>query len=111
MCTVMCKAVPKRTPKEVWPVQVLENLGNVVVGEHKISVQRPNPKKNMVYGTLCQSWHLMLTPESRFQHIYHGQPYARVDFIPQSRTSDLASSYLRTVPVLVVILKKHVPEH
>ena len=27
----------------------------------------------------------------RLQHIYHGQPYARVDFIPQSGTLDLAS--------------------
>jgi hypothetical protein len=34
--------------------------------------------------TLCplQSW---------LQNIYHGQPYARVDFIPQSGTLDLAS--------------------
>jgi hypothetical protein len=28
---------------------------------------------------------------SYVQHIYHGQPYSRVDFIPQSGTSDLAS--------------------
>jgi hypothetical protein len=28
---------------------------------------------------------------SRLQHIYHGKPYARVDFIPQSGTWDLAS--------------------
>jgi hypothetical protein len=28
--------------------------------------------------------------QSRLQHIYHGQPYASVDFIPQSRTFDLA---------------------
>jgi hypothetical protein len=25
------------------------------------------------------------TLQSRLQHIYHGQPYARVDLIPQSR--------------------------
>ncbi len=29
--------------------------------------------------------------QSRLQHIYHGQPYARVDFIPQSGTQDVAS--------------------
>jgi hypothetical protein len=27
----------------------------------------------------------------RLQHIYHGKPYARVDFIPQTGTLDLAS--------------------
>ncbi len=60
-------------------------------------VLRPNPKKNMV----CVDYNLTLCPlQSRVQHIYHGQPharvdlnpiYARVDFIPQSGTSDLAS--------------------
>jgi hypothetical protein len=29
--------------------------------------------------------------QSRLQHIYQGQLYARVDFIPQSGTLDLAS--------------------
>jgi hypothetical protein len=29
--------------------------------------------------------------QSRLQHIYDGQPYARVDYIPQSGTWDLAS--------------------
>jgi hypothetical protein len=58
----------------------------------------PNPKKNMVYTvwdpmpeelTICN---LTLCPlQSRLQHIYHGQPYARVDFIPRSGTLDLAS--------------------
>ncbi len=28
--------------------------------------------------------------QSRLQDIYHGQPYARVDFIPQSRTNNFA---------------------
>jgi hypothetical protein len=32
--------------------------------------------------------------QSRLQQIYHGQPYARVDFIPQSRSLDLASGNL-----------------
>ncbi len=29
--------------------------------------------------------------QSRLQHIYHWQPYARVNFIPKSGTLDLAS--------------------
>jgi hypothetical protein len=34
---------------------------------------------------------LTLSPlQSRLQHVYHGQPYARVDVIPQSGTLDLA---------------------
>jgi hypothetical protein len=38
-------------------------------------------------------FNLTLCPlQSRFQHIYHGQPYARVDFISQSGTLDLASA-------------------
>ncbi len=37
-------------------------------------------------------YNLTLRPlQSRLQHIYHGQPYAKVDFIPQSGTLDLAS--------------------
>ncbi len=32
-------------------------------------------------------YNLSLCPlQSRLQHIHHGQPYARVDFIPQSGT-------------------------
>ncbi len=56
----------------------------------KIPALRPNPKKNMVYGTLCRSWlyNLTICPlQSRLQYIYHGQPYARVDFIPQLGTN------------------------
>jgi hypothetical protein len=31
-------------------------------------------------------YNLTLCPiQSRLQHIYHGQPYAKVDFIPQSK--------------------------
>jgi hypothetical protein len=56
----------------------------------------------MVYGTLNAGVDYNLTLcslQSRLQHIYHGQPYARVDlnpmprvdFIPQSGTLDLAS--------------------
>jgi hypothetical protein len=41
-------------------------------------------------------YNLTLCPlQSRLQHIYHGQPYARVDFIPQSGTLDLASESTR----------------
>jgi hypothetical protein len=37
-------------------------------------------------------YNLTLCPlQSRLEHIYHGQPYARVEFIPQSGTLDLAS--------------------
>jgi hypothetical protein len=31
--------------------------------------------------------------QSRLHYIYHGQPYARVDFIPQSGTLNLASVF------------------
>ncbi len=37
-------------------------------------------------------YNLTLCPlQGRLKYIYHGQPYARVDFIPQSGTLDLAS--------------------
>jgi hypothetical protein len=40
-------------------------------------------------------YNLTLCPlQSRLQHIYHGQPYARVDFILQSGTLDLASGVI-----------------
>ncbi len=34
--------------------------------------------------------------QSRLQHIYHGQPHARVDFILQSGTLDFASELWKT---------------
>jgi hypothetical protein len=38
-------------------------------------------------------YNLALCPlQSRLQNIYHGQPYARVDFIPPSVSMDLAYS-------------------
>jgi hypothetical protein len=40
--------------------------------------------------TLCP-----LQSRLQLQHIYHGQPYARVDFIPSSWTLDLASGRRR----------------
>jgi hypothetical protein len=49
--------------------------------------QMPNPKKTMVYGVMdpmpeLTMPHLMSTIQSRLQHIYHGQPCARVDLNP-----------------------------
>jgi hypothetical protein len=48
-----------------------------------ISVQRPNLKKNMVYGTLYAEvdYNITLCPLND-SSIYHGQPYARVDLNP-----------------------------
>ncbi len=62
-------------------------------------LQRPNPKKNMVYGVpyVGSDYNLTLCPfQSQLQHIYQEKPYAestfaRVVFIPQSGTLDLAS--------------------
>jgi hypothetical protein len=49
----------------------------------------------MVYGTLYAGVdynNLTLGQlQRRLQHLYHWQPYARVGFIPQSGTKDLAS--------------------
>ncbi len=41
----MCKALPKRNPKEFWPVQILENLGNVVV---MVQTAESGTKRNQV---------------------------------------------------------------
>jgi hypothetical protein len=46
-------------------------------------IQRPNPKKNMVNGTLYAGvdYNLNLYRlQRRLQHMYHGQSYARVGF-------------------------------
>jgi hypothetical protein len=53
--------------------------------------QSPKPNENM--GPYAGAdYNLTLCPlHIRLQHIYHGQPYARVDFNPQSETLDLAS--------------------
>jgi len=50
----------------------------------------------MVYSSIGPyagvDYNLTLCPlQSRLQHIYHGQPYATVDLLPQSETLDLAS--------------------
>jgi len=49
-----------------------ENSTDSELASHLI-VLRPNPKKNVVYETLCPL-------QSRLQHVYHGQPYAIVDY-------------------------------
>jgi hypothetical protein len=68
-----------------------------------LQILRPNPKKNMVYGTLMPeltvtSPHLMSTPEPSPTHLQWAtlcqsrpNPVPRVDFIPQPGTLDLAS--------------------
>jgi hypothetical protein len=43
--------------------------------------------------------------QSRLQHIYHGQPYARVDFIPLPGTLDLDSDQTLWAP-LVCFLRR-----
>jgi hypothetical protein len=49
------------------------------------------------------NYNLTLCPlQSLLQNIYHGQPYARVDFIPQSGTLDLASGMLKKTTVCFV---------
>ncbi len=64
-------------------------------------IQRPNPKKNMVYAGV--DYNLTLCP---LQHIYHGLPYMpEVDLnpmpestlSPQSGTLDLASVSVYTI--------------
>ncbi len=44
-------------------------------------------------------YYLTVCPVQRqLKHIYHGQPYDRVDFIPQSVTLDFVSDYSCKVP-------------
>jgi hypothetical protein len=51
-------------------------------------------------------YNLTLCPlQSRLQHIYHGQPYARVDFIPRSGTLDLASKFQNSYQLLCTSLE------
>ncbi len=55
--------------QEKW-LMVEPNL--LVFSPLQLVDQRPNPKKNMVYGTRCRSWlqpHLMFTPESTQTHL------------------------------------------
>ncbi len=53
-------------------------------------------------------YNLTLCPlQSRLQHIYHGQPYARVRFIPPSGNLDLASVHqLRSAVFLFLQMKR-----
>jgi hypothetical protein len=56
----------------------------------KIRIRDKHPGSATLYARV--DYNLTLCPlQSRLQHIYHGQPYARVDFITQSGTLDLAS--------------------
>ncbi len=49
-------------------------------------------------------YNLTLCPlQSRLRHIYHGQPYARVDFIPQSGTLDFATDLIADSLVQLLI--------
>jgi hypothetical protein len=63
------------------------------------NVQRPNPKKNTVYGTLCRSWlqpHFMFTPEvdSNTLAMGIGQPYAESTLtLCQSRLYPLVKDF------------------
>jgi hypothetical protein len=52
--------------------------------------QWPNPKKSMVYmGPYARvDYNLTLCSlQSRLQHVYHGQPYARVDLSPMPEST------------------------
>ncbi len=48
-----------------------------------VTVLRPNPKKNMLYVAGVDYNRTLCPFQSRHQHIYHGEPYVRVDFILQ----------------------------
>ncbi len=52
--------------------------------KEKHGVWDPLPELTIYNLTLCPL-------PSRLQHIYHGQPYATVDLLPQSGTLDLIS--------------------
>jgi hypothetical protein len=56
-----------------------------------LRILRLNPKKNMVYGPYAGAdYNLILCPiQSRLHHIYHWQPYARIDLnhLPESTLS------------------------
>ena len=60
-----------------------------------LSPEAESKEKHGVLGPYAGvDYILTLGPlRSRLQRAYHGQPYARVDFIPQSGTLDLASDY------------------
>ncbi len=65
---------------------------------HERSKERPSPHPHTKYLVLIllqtrlfSRWSLPLSQlQSRLQHIYYEQPYARVDFNPQSGTLNLA---------------------
>ncbi len=65
---------------------------------------RPNPKKNMGYGTHAGvDYNLTLCPlQSRLQRIYHGQPYARVDLNPVLESTLSPSQGLWILPLVYI---------
>ncbi len=67
---------------EYLMIHVHKNVYKCTVHTSKL---RPNPEKNIVNVILCLSYNFTLCL-MLLQHIYHGQPYARIDFIPQSGT-------------------------
>jgi hypothetical protein len=79
------------------------------------------PEAESKEKTWCMGPELTITSpycplQSRLHYIYHGQPYARVDFIPQSGTSDFASAvgglrmeYSRALPSSPLIYFKANP--
>jgi len=48
---------------------------------------------------------IMSTPESTPTHFYHEQRHARVDFIPQSGTSDLTSGLFHILPEATYLVR------
>jgi hypothetical protein len=71
-----------------WNYEMEAEMEAKAESKEKHGVLEPIPELTIYNLTLCPL-------QSRLQHIYHGQPYARVDFIPQSGTLDLASGDLQ----------------
>ncbi len=70
--------------------------GGGIAGSQPMSTEAESKEKTWCVDP-SQSWvvdyNLTLCPfQSRLQHNYHGQPYAKVDFIPRSGTLDFASA-------------------
>ncbi len=88
-------------------------VGRVVMGTNPPSLsknrhpnQRPNPKKTWCLGLYAgDDYNLTLCPncplQSLFQHMYHGQPYTRVDLNPMPESALSPSQGLRIWPLLI----------
>jgi hypothetical protein len=72
-----------------------ENSSDSELATHLI-VLRPNPKKMWCMRPYAGvDYNLTLCPlQSRLQHVYHGQPYARVDFTPPVRVFGFGLSFI-----------------